>query len=309
MTPEPRLICFGNFTLDDVVLPSARERRGCIGGDALYAALGARLWTPAVEMAAPIGKDLPERVRDVVVAAGFSPAALAARDLPTLRNRVVYEADGSRAWTLCASEQEFEALSPTPDDLPPGYRAAGAFLVLAMALSAQERLTDWMRAQTNALVALDPQEDYIAGNHSRLRSLIGKVDVFLPSAEEVRRLTGGEDWATASRDFAALGPRLVVVKLGAEGVVVHDAARDLFLRIPAYPARPVDTTGAGDAFCGGFMAALLTAPDDLEGAARRGAVAASFAISGYGAAAILAATSAEAARRLADWVRPGGRHG
>ena len=306
MTSEPRLVCFGNFTLDDIVLPGGRERPGCIGGDALYAALGARLWTPAVEMAAPIGNDLPERVREAVVAAGFSTTALARRNLPTLRNRVVYAADGSRAWTLCSPEEEFESLSPTPDDLPPGYCAAEAFLVLAMALSAQERLIEWMRAQTNALVALDPQEDYIAGNHSRLRSLIGKVDIFLPSAEEVRRLTGGGDWAAASRDFAALGPRLVVVKLGAEGVVVHDAARDLFLRIPAYPARPVDTTGAGDAFCGGFMAALLAARDDLEGAARRGAVAASFAISEYGAAGILAATSADAAQRLADWVRPSG---
>jgi sugar/nucleoside kinase (ribokinase family) len=301
MTSEPRLVCFGNFTLDDVVLPGGRERPGCIGGDALYAALGARLWTPAVEMAAPIGKDLPERVREAVVAAGFSTAALAARNLPTLRNRVVYEAAGGRAWTLRASEEEFESLSPTPDDLPPGYRAAEAFLVLAMALAAQERLIKWMREQTKALVALDPQEDYIAGNHARLRSLIGKVDVFLPSAEEVRRLTGGEDWPAAARDFAALGPRLVAVKLGAEGVVVYDAARDLFIRIPAYPASPVDTTGAGDAFCGGFMAALLSAPDDIEGAARSGAVAASFAISGYGAAGILAATSAQAARRLADW--------
>lgn len=43
MTSEPRLVCFGNFTLDDIVLPGGRERPGCIGGDALYAALGARL--------------------------------------------------------------------------------------------------------------------------------------------------------------------------------------------------------------------------------------------------------------------------
>lgn len=144
-----------------------------------------------------------------------------------------------------------KSLSPTPDDLPPGYCAAEAFLVLAMALGAQERLIEWMRAQTNALVALDPQEDYIAGNHSRLRSLIGKVDIFLPSAEEVRRLTGGGDWTTASRDFAALGPRLIVIKLGAEGVMVYDASRDLFLRFPPIqrarwtrPARETPFAGA-----------------------------------------------------------------
>ena len=50
----------------------------------------------------------------------LSTAALARRNLPTLRNRVVYAADGSRAWTLCSPEEEFESLSPTPDDLPPG---------------------------------------------------------------------------------------------------------------------------------------------------------------------------------------------
>ena len=164
-----------------------------------------------------------------------------------------------------------------------------------MALGAQERLIEWMRAQTNALVALDPQEDYIAGNHSRLRSLIGKVDIFLPSAEEVRRLTGGGDWAAASRDFAALGPRLVVVKLGAEGVVVYDAARDLFLRIPAYPAARWTRPARETPFAGASWP-LSCPPRRHRGRGPQGAVAASFAISGYGAAGILAATSAEAAQ-------------
>jgi len=55
----PSLVCLGNFTVDDVVLPDGRERPGCLGGDALYAGLAARLFEPAVEIVAPVGSDLP----------------------------------------------------------------------------------------------------------------------------------------------------------------------------------------------------------------------------------------------------------
>jgi sugar/nucleoside kinase (ribokinase family) len=302
VTGDPRLVCLGNFTVDDVILPGGSERPGCIGGDALYAGLAARLFEPLTEIAAPIGSDLPEPVRQALAEAGFSAAALPVRPLPTLRNRVVYGADGSRVWTLYASEAEFEALSPAPADLPESYRRTPSFLILAMALSAQERLLDWMRAETNARIALDPQEDYIAGNVARIEAMLAKVDIFMPSAEEVRLLTGGEDWRAAARHFAARGPRIVVVKLGAEGVIVHDAERDLFTSVPAYPAAPVDTTGAGDAFCGGFAAAMLSDRADLARAAHYGAVAASFAIADYGASGILAATTAEAQRRLSEWL-------
>jgi sugar/nucleoside kinase (ribokinase family) len=284
----PALVSFGNFTIDDVVLPDGTERPGCTGGDALYATLAARALAPTAELVAPVGHDFPAAIRASIMARGLSDAGMAARDRPTLHNRVEYFAGGDRRWTLFATEEEFDILSPLPADLPANWRDAPGFLVLAMTLAAQERLVADL-ATRGRPVALDPQEDYIAGNEDRLMRLIGQVDLFLPSAEEVRRLMGTDDWATAARQLAALGPRVVVIKLGEAGALVHDAATGRQSHVPAVPVPVVvDTTGAGDSFCGAFMAHWLAFRDPVA-AARAGAGAAAVTVQGYGADPLLAA--------------------
>jgi ribokinase len=296
----PRLICLGNLTIDDVVLPDGTERPGCTGGDALYAALAARLFEPSAEMVAPVGTDLPAAMRAEILGAGFSVAGLTPRDRPTLHNRVAYRADGGRTWTLYSGQADFHALSPTPDDIPDNYRGAAAFLILAMTLEAQEGLVPALRSAGRGLIALDPQEDYISGAEQRVLDLVAQVDIFMPSEEEVRRLLGHEDFAAAAKHFATLGPRIVVIKRGAEGCLVYEREADRLTEVPAFPvAEVLDTTGAGDSFCGAFMASLILAPNDVLRAARAGAVAASFTVAGFGTEALAHAELGDAARRLA----------
>ncbi|MCQ0986319.1 carbohydrate kinase family protein [Jiella marina] len=299
---SPRLVCYGNLTIDDVVLPDGSERPGCIGGDALYATLAARALLPKTEMIAPVGNDLPEETTRRMEAGGLSPRDLPARDLPTLHNRVEYRADGSRQWTLFASETDFERLSPVPRDVPEAYLAADAHMILAMALSAQEELVAYLRRETRAVVALDPQEDYIAGNEDRLRRMIASLDIFMPSEEEIVRLFRTRDVRKAARDITSLGPWLAVIKLGAEGCFVYDRRSETEFALPAWPgAKVIDTTGAGDSFCGGFMASLVRDPDAVEAAARTGAVTASIAVEGYGADRLLEASADDFRTRLDGW--------
>lgn len=295
----PRLVCLGNFTLDDIVLPDGSEHPLCTGGDALYAALSARIWEPATEIVAPVGNDLPDEVIERMAGASLSADGMPRRDLPTLHNRIVYGGDGGRHWTLHASDAEFHHLSPTPHDIPTHYRNAEAFLILAMTLAAQVALAADLRSRIGALVALDPQEDYIAGNEAALRKLIALTDVFLPSAEEVLRLTGQSDWSAAARGFAELGPALVVIKLGPEGCLVFDRRTQREITVPAVPAAVVDTTGAGDSFCGAFMAVLAQDRNDIEAAAKAAVVTASFAVEGYGVDPLWHLDKARVTARLA----------
>ena len=44
----PRVVVVGNLTIDDVVLPDGSTAMGSIGGNTIYAALGARLWEPSI---------------------------------------------------------------------------------------------------------------------------------------------------------------------------------------------------------------------------------------------------------------------
>jgi sugar/nucleoside kinase (ribokinase family) len=62
-----------------------------------------------------------------------------------------------------------------------------------------------------------------------------------------------------------------------------------------------DPTGAGDAFAGGFLAAIL-AGGTVENALDQGVIATSFAIEDLGARGLLAATPAEAGRRRREWL-------
>ena len=298
----PRLVCLGSFTIDDVVLPDGTERIACIGGDAVYAALGARLWDTRTAMVAPVGSDLPDIVLRSVSRIGIQTDHLTRRPFPTLHNRVVYDSHGGRSWTLFASEAVFHELSPKPEDIPEQFLEADAFLVLAMTLAAQERLLTFLHASTSAVVALDLQEDYISGNEDRILALLPKTDIFLPSAEEVQQLTGLENWAEAARYFASLGPSLVVIKLGEKGCLVYDGEQDKIMSLPAFPAsNVVDTTGAGDSFCGGFVAALDNNRGNALEAARAASVSASFAIANYGVDGLLATSTEMARQRLTGW--------
>jgi ribokinase len=100
-------------------------------------------------------------------------------------------------------------------------------------------------------------------------ALLGEVDVLVPNRVELAQLAASRVPATveeAAELAGRLPARAVVVTLGADGalVVEHGRAR----HVPAVPVRPVDTTAAGDAFCGG-LADALAAGATLEDAAQR----------------------------------------
>ncbi|MEU3250419.1 sugar kinase [Streptomyces sp. NPDC006997] len=125
-------------------------------------------------------------------------------------------------------------------------------------------------------VSLDPAS---AGFLTRLGvdrflELVAGVDVLLPSRDEACLVTGLPDAADAAAKLSRHVP-LVVVKQGAEGALVARSG-SVCARVPALPAVPRDTTGAGDAFTGAFLAALLTGAGPRDAAAegcRAGALA------------------------------------
>ncbi|MDW8809021.1 PfkB family carbohydrate kinase [Streptomyces scabiei] len=100
---------------------------------------------------------------------------------------------------------------------------------------------------------------------ARFLSLVEGVDLLLPSRDEASLLTGLPDPADAAAKLSRLVP-LVVVKQGADGALVARSGGGAVSRIPATPAVPRDTTGAGDAFTGAFLAALLAGAEAEEAA-------------------------------------------
>ncbi|MER7915261.1 MULTISPECIES: PfkB family carbohydrate kinase [unclassified Streptomyces] len=92
------------------------------------------------------------------------------------------------------------------------------------------------------------------------------LDVLLPSRDEACLLTGAAEPADAAAELSRVVP-LVAVKAGADGALVARSG-GAPVRVAAVPASARDTTGAGDAFTGAFLAALLAGADPQEAAAR-----------------------------------------
>ena len=129
--------------------------------------------------------------------------------------------------------------------------------------------------------------------------LLDEVDVLVPNRVELAQLAGGPLPETVEAAVALAGrlaARAVVVTLGADGalVVEHGQAS----HVPAVPVTAVDTTAAGDAFCGGLADALATGAT-LQDAARRAVRVAAAACLRPGAQASLPTSAELRSRRFA----------
>ncbi|WP_037603424.1 carbohydrate kinase family protein [Streptacidiphilus rugosus] len=115
----------------------------------------------------------------------------------------------------------------------------------------------------------------------RFLALAAGSALLLPNLDEARLLSGAVAADRAALLLAERSGGLVVVKDGPRGVVLA-ADGQVLGRVPAPPATPVDTTGAGDAFTGAFLAARLSGADPLS-AAKAGCAAGSEAVTRPGA--------------------------
>ena len=122
-----------------------------------------------------------------------------------------------------------------------------------------------------------------------IHAAIAQADIALPSFDDATVLTGLNDPDAIADFYLRLGPRVVALKLGADGVLLATPERRT--RIAAHPCRFVDATGAGDTFAGGFLARLILG-DAAEDAARYAAVAAALKCEGFGAVAPIPRASA-----------------
>jgi len=112
-----------------------------------------------------------------------------------------------------------------------------------------------MMAERGVTIFYDTGWDADELSDPLMRSAIARGQYLLPNLLEATYMTGTETAEAAARALAMWLPT-AVVKMGARGVVA--CRGDRLIRCPAYPIKEVvDTTGAGDAFNGGFIYGIL----------------------------------------------------
>lgn len=319
------LVCAGSLTLDNIVTAEGRQLPQSFGGNVLYSALGARIWHDAVGLVSRAGSDFPAACLDLLAGRG-----LRTEGIRRLRSRhgmnvaFCYRRDGSRVrefppeviaaiapqerqrfidYGIAGADTRFAIwteFAPDGTDIPDDWMPAIAALhCAAMPVQRHHAIAARVRRETNAWLQVDsPWYDERALGRDEATSLFALLDAILPSEDDVARASPGRAIADTLAHMQRQGARLIVLKRGARGSRILSTASKP-VDIPALPgAAAVDPTGAGDAFCGGFLAGIHLTGDPVQ-AALYGTVSASFAIAAPGIGGLLAASRDQAQERLA----------
>jgi sugar/nucleoside kinase (ribokinase family) len=295
MTNRADLWVLGNLTIDDVVGIDRSVAMSMCGGNAIYAAVGARVWSDRVGMSARVGPDYPKNHIEALRRDGIR-LELTTVAVPSIHNWALYEDADTRRFIPWLNSGTHYQQSLLPTEVPSAACDARVCHVAPMPLSIQQQLVQHLSGG-NCLISLDPHDEYVVGHARALLDLLSLVTIFLPSRQEACLIFGRDDPDSAARAFAAAGARVVVIKLGAEGSLVYEAGGADVHHVPAVQADVIDPTGAGDAYCGAFGVVYARTSNALQ-AGLHASVAASFIVERLGATSVLPLDRTEAERRL-----------
>lgn len=308
------LVVAGQLRRQYLLPPDGRPLVDAPGGNLLYAVAGAHLWSQAEEdtigMLARVGEDYPQEWLRNFKKNGFDIQGI--KILPEsldLRSFLVYtdlyNAQAANPVSHFArlgltfpktllgyqppkpgqdSRSRQNPDSPRLLDIPETYRQPKAVHLCPLDFATHMQLSSAFRQFGANIVVIDPNPGYMNGNFLiDLRSLLQGVTAFLPSEDDVRSLFWGRTndlWEMAAI-LGSFGCQNVVIKRGGQGQYLYNTESGRRWEIPAYPTNPVDLTGAGDAFSGGFLAGFVKNLDPLQ-AVLHGNIAASLNIEGSG---------------------------
>lgn len=323
---EQPLVLAGQLRRQYLIPPQGRPLLDAPGGNLLYAAAGARLWNDTVSLLARVGEDYPQEWLRTFQQKKIYPQGVKIVPGPMdLRTFMVYTdpqsyqrtnpvahfarlglpfPKGLLGYQAPQNEQNSRARanidSPRLSEIPTEYYTAKAVHLAPLDLLTHQQLATAFRQRGATYVTIDPGTGYMNANYlNDLRSLLQGITAFLPSEDEVRALFWGRtnDLWEMAETLASFGCDIIAIKCGGRGQVVYDRISNKKWEIPAYPSRYVDPTGAGDAYCGGFLAGYAATLDPLQ-AALQGNISSSFAIEGSGAFYLLDSMPGLAQARL-----------
>jgi sugar/nucleoside kinase (ribokinase family) len=298
------IVTVGWFTIDDIVLPDRSCRFGVAGGGALYSAVGAQIWAPKVGIHAVAGQPSIDALRMAIADRGIDVEGITPIDGNGLLLWLLHESADSKQQVPKLMSSSADGLDQARPPLPAAYKGARGFHVAPQSpAGGLENAARLGQLSHHPIVTMDLLSDTFIDRRPYLDlNFLAHLTAFLPSEAEIERIWNPPElsaWLTAT---AAARRCHMIAKLGAGGSLVCDAGTGELYRVPVVAVQVVDTTGAGDAYCGGFLAGLVAGRPVVECAAM-GTVSASYVVGVSGALATARPDASERNKRLAGILR------
>jgi sugar/nucleoside kinase (ribokinase family) len=275
------LVSISNIFIDDILTWRDEVFLGALGGAGLHALSGARIWREHLGIIACAGDDfrpfLPE-----LHTMGIDTAGIQYTQEKTNRQWEIFQPGEVRIGVL--RDPRIPKLQAVPDfdQLPTAYGIASGYHIL---WQGEEKdlfavLADLRKRNPQAVIVYEPSIIDCHWGVDFFKRLFPYIDAFSPALAESRQILGLQEPQEIIKMWLQLGCRLVALRLGSQGSLAGDVDGNIY-QVPATPAKVVDVTGAGNAYCGGLSFGLV-AHKTIRECLAMASVSASFEIEQYG---------------------------
>lgn len=263
------VICAGGIVLDTLVKPFDTLRWGTttfvdsidsrVGGSAANTARALGILGVPVRLAGTLGDDQSATaIRRELLRCRVDGSFIETVSEPTAATVVLINQEGERQFLHRAgsSEAAFQnGLRFTPEFVAgiTNFHMASLFVVphLRTGAAAMVREARLAHLTTSLDTCWDPQGEWMRV----LQPCLAELDILFINEDEARQLCGDRDAARAAKSMLGEGTHMVVIKQGDKGCTIYTAEEQIFCA--AYVVEARDSTGAGDCFVAGFLAASL----------------------------------------------------
>lgn len=289
-TDRPRVLVLSRVVLDEIVATDGL--RTVLGGSGFWAAYGAATVTDGVVLASRVGPDFGAHL-EALGSLGISASGLVPSPHPTSRTRVTYPHAQERHEEFVGGWESHVRMRADLGDLDERDRsAAGIYVFRDLPPGFWDPVLARVRAGA-ALMWEIPAAVCARGLDDDVRTVLESTSILSLNEAEALDLVGPGTLETTLARLLALGPRVVALRRGPEGSSI--ATGGGIVSATAVPAiAVVDPTGAGNAYSGALLAALLEG-QPVERAIRTATAAAATAITQVGSPPDLATARAAAA--------------
>jgi len=250
------LVGLGNPVYDSIVTPYTRTDGRVLSGCSTNACLAAKkLGLAKVGLVGSIGPEYRAKFETDMRNFGIETSADTSSK-GTGGFHLIYDEKGDRTLDVLGVAGRI-----TPKSIPEEFLQS-RFLIIGPILGEVNReLVEFLRSSTSSKLFLDPQGLIrTIGNDNRIvhscdgeefAKIARQVDFIKPNEPESKTITGEDDPVVSLHRLHEMSVAVPIVTLAERGSILLDA--DKLRRIPAYPTRAIDPTGAGDVYAGSFI--------------------------------------------------------